>query len=442
MYRSMKTAAKDVASAITKFKASPHPVLLQNKVERYAWGGFKFIPGLLGEKNADKKPFAELWMGAHPKAPSQAHLNGGQVGLDKLIPEDPRGFLGDRVSGQFQGSLPYLFKVLDARQMLSIQAHPTKRQAEQGFSRENASKVPLSVPHRSYKDDNHKPEVHVTLTDFWMLHGFRPLEEIAQILQEVPEFQNLMGDFPQRMLSAGENGDLHRKIIKDLYGKVMTMPQEEVDAILNPLLQRLTPSYRKGDLGKDSPDFWAAQAADQFPLPGSHRDRGIFSIYLLNLLKLEPGQGTFQDAGSLHAYLEGTTMELMANSDNVLRGGLTPKHVDVPELLKILTFESSPSEILKGDKVSETATVYRTPAKEFELTRIDISKARSHKCPAGHSPDILIVLETEKGSPVTVEWAKGNVKLARGQSIFAPAASFYELKTAGSAILYRASVPN
>jgi mannose-6-phosphate isomerase class I len=220
--------------------------------------------------------------------------------------------------------------------MLSIQVHPTKEQAAAGFARENAAGIDLGAAERNYKDDNHKPEVAVALTDFWMLHGFRPLDQIAEALRKVPELCSSMPDFSARLVRAGDVTQARRDLLRDLYRAVMTMPQEHVDLLLNALVERLA-SGAWSD--KDGPDYWVARAAETFPPVGRHRDRGIFSIYLLNLVHLRPGQGTFQPAGTLHAYPEGVTVELMASSDNVLRGGLTRKHVDVSELMGILSFD-------------------------------------------------------------------------------------------------------
>lgn len=230
--------------------------------------------------------------------------------------------------------------------MLSIQVHPTKEQAAAGFARENAAGIDMGAAERNYKDDNHKPEVAVALTDFWMLHGFRPLDQIAEALRKVPELCSIMPDFSARLVRAGGATQTRRDLLRDLYRAVMTMPQERVDLLLNALVERLA-SGAWSD--KDGADYWVARAAEAFPPVGGHRDRGIFSIYLLNLVHLRPGQGTFQPAGTLHAYLEGVTVELMANSDNVLRGGLTQKHVDVGELLRILSFDNGTPQVLDGE---------------------------------------------------------------------------------------------
>lgn len=371
----------------------PEPVFeLRGAVQHYEWGGYEFIPGLLGLPTPQQQPFAELWIGSHDKAPAIA-----------LLPE------GDRPLNQLT-KLPYLLKILDARQMLSIQAHPTKQQAEAGFARENAAGIPLNAPHRNYKDSNHKPEVHVALTEFWMLHGFRSPGSIAAQFLEHPELKAL-----------GEPGDL-----RALYTAAMTLPQPEVDAILNPLLARL----EREAPPKSDPAFWALRAAANFPLPNGHRDRGIFSCFLLNLVHLQPGQGTYQPAGVLHAYLEGTNVELMANSDNVLRGGLTPKHVDVDELLRTLVFEGGEPEILKGLDISPTERVYRTEAQEFELSRIQAAPGLTHTA-TSQGPEAFIVLAGVADLDT--------LHLRRGSIAFVQPGHTYALS--GDATLYKAAVP-
>ncbi len=413
----------------------PRLLRLQGAVQHYGWGGYDFIPNLLGLANPDRRPFAELWIGAHITAPALAVVDGGTVPLSQLTAARPDAILGADAAERFAGQLPYLLKVLDARQMLSIQAHPSKAQAEDGFERESVAGIEPGAATRNYRDDNHKPEVHVALTEFWMLHGFRPLEEISEVLRATPELQAVMPSFDKKLAAARRYDAERRDLLRALYSSVMTMPQSSVDTILDPLIARLEASE---PLDKSTPDYWALKAARSFPLPDGHRDRGIFSIYLLNLVHLQPGQGTYQPAGMLHAYLEGVNVELMANSDNVLRGGLTPKHVDVPELMRTLSFESGKPGILDGERVSDTETVYRTDAREFELSRISVAPGQVHSAPADHGPDSLIVTD---GSGV-VRGAGLELKVERGGIVFAPAGTGYEVKPGdGGITVFRAAVP-
>ncbi len=412
---------------------------LQGAVQHYDWGGYDFIPGLLGVDNTAHKPFAELWMGAHAKAPSLVDIDGVMTPLDKWIAAAPKAVLGQAANARFSGRLPFLFKILDVHKMLSIQAHPTLAQAEAGFARENAEGIPLEASNRNYKDDNHKPEIGVALTDFWMLHGFRPLEQIAAALEQTPALRPLMTDFSQRLAAAAHDHAGRRALLRELYGKVMSMPQEQVDSLLNSLLSRLAAQPRAA---KNSADYWALRAAEDFPLPGGHRDRGIFSVYLLNLVHMKPGQGTFQPAGVLHAYLEGVNVELMANSDNVLRGGLTTKHVDVPELLNILTFEGGAPEILDGvllnSQERSKQRVYRTPAEEFELSRVALAPHSRYAGEAIYGPKAILVLE---GS-ATLSAGSRKMPLVRGSIAFAPCGVPFSLETQSDALIaFQAGLP-
>ncbi|MBI4891276.1 MAG: mannose-6-phosphate isomerase, class I [Acidobacteria bacterium] len=369
--------------------------------QHYEWGGYEFIPDLIGTHNRERRPFAELWIGAHPKAPSIALLGEHEKPLQEVLP----------------APLPYLMKILDARQMLSIQAHPNKAQAEAGFERENSQEIPLNAPQRNYKDANHKPEVHVALTDFWMLHGFRDLNDLEFFADIYPELRALDR-------SGGVRG---------VYEAAMTLPQAEVDAILNPLLERLEAL----PLTRMDPGYWALRAARDFPTADGGRDRGIFCCFLLNLLHLRPGEGTYQPAGVLHAYLEGINVELMANSDNVLRGGLTPKHVDVPELLSILSFHAGPAKILTGHSLSPALRVYRTDAEEFELSCITLTDEIEFKNLAAKGPEALIALE---GS-ARIESETMAVEMERGTIAMVQQDVAYRLETDTHAVIYRAALP-
>ena len=408
---------------------------LQGVVQHYDWGGYNFIPDLLGIENATCQPFAELWIGAHAKAPSLAKVDGQQVSLNTLIAQAPEAILGSAASAHFSGRLPYLFKILDVRKMLSIQAHPTRVQGREGFTRENATGIRLDAANRNYKDDNHKPEIGVALTDFWMLHGFRPLEQIVEVLSETRELGLLVPDFSRRLVEAGHRHDVRRGLLRELYQTVMTMPQERVDELLNGLLARL----RSEPAGaKNTADYWALRAAENFPLPGGHRDRGIFSVYLLNLVHLRPGQGTFQPAGVLHAYLEGVNVELMANSDNVLRGGLTTKHVDVPELLEILTFEGGTPEVLDGVAVSAHERGYPTPAEEFVLSRIALAPRDRYAGEATYGPKAFLILE---GS-ATVTAAGHSTSFRRGCIGLVPCGTQFVIETKSEdAVIFQAALP-
>jgi len=408
---------------------------LNGVVQHYDWGGLDYIPGLLGIANAERQPCAELWIGAHPKAPSTTNVAGRAIPLSQLIAESPESFLGPTASAQFARKLPYLFKVLDVAKMLSIQVHPTREQAKEGYARENAAGISLKAPQRNYKDANHKPEVAVAVTDFWMLHGFRPLERIAAALRDVPELSSIAPGFADRLREAGNAVPARQELLRDLYQTVMTLPQARVDELLNALAARLKATK---PTDKSTPDYWAARALATFPPVKGHRDRGVFSIYLLNLVHLRPGQGTFQPAGILHAYLEGVNVELMANSDNVLRGGLTPKHVDVPELLRILSFEDGVPAVLDGAAVSATERVYRTASDEFEVSCIDLAAGAQYRGHALHGPDSIVVLD----GAATLAAGGTSFPLGRGSIFFIPYGAEYFLHAgSAAATLFKAAVP-
>ena len=222
-------------------------VVLKGQIQNYAWGGFDFISELLGVEKGEK-PCAEYWLGAHVNAPATVTTQEGEQLLDVYIGSNPNEKLGTKISQQF-GRLPFLFKVLDVYEMLSIQVHPTKTEAEKGFLRENQEGIPLTAPHRNYKDDNHKPEIMVALSEFWLLHGFLPKSELQKVLQTVPEFSSLILVFEEQ----GYRG---------LYKTVMEQSVEETNTMLSPLVSRILPLYKQGKLEKSSPDYWAAKAVD------------------------------------------------------------------------------------------------------------------------------------------------------------------------------------
>jgi mannose-6-phosphate isomerase len=391
---------------------------LKGTVQHYDWGGTEFIPALLGISNPAKKPFAEYWLGAHPSAPSQVVKNDGQEeGLDTFIAVDPTKILGKKIADQF-GSLPYLMKVLDVRNMLSIQVHPTKPEAEKGFARENEAGIDSAAPNRNYKDENHKPEVMVALSDFWLLHGFRPHAAMLEILDRVGELNALTPVFENR----GYAG---------LYKYIMELPQAGVEKLLYPLSQRTISMYQAGKLNKDNPDFWAARAMES----GNMSDRGIFSIYFFNLLHLHPGEVIFQDAGIPHAYLEGQNVELMANSDNVLRGGLTKKHVDVPELLKHTIFEGIFPAIL-GTGEDKEFSEFTFPVPDFNISRYLATKSLTVTVNS-KTVEIILVM----GGSASAKNGMQSLNLKKGESIVLIAGEEIELQLEPGCLLFRASAP-
>ena len=388
---------------------------LENKIQHYAWGGQVFIPDLLGLKNEAKLPYAEIWMGTHHRGESELLFEGEMITLSEYIAHAPNEILGAETARQFQGKLPYLFKVLAVRKMLSIQVHPTKSVAEKGFEDENKRGIPISAKNRNFRDNNHKPEVMIALTEFWLLHGFKSIEAIEAVLEEVPEFHFLKKSFEE-------------KNVFQLYKTIMELPAMRVNEYLMPLKTRL----EEQDWDKSDPNYWAKLGFEQHTFNGN-LDKGIFSVYLYNLVHLQKGQGIYQAANIPHAYLEGVNIELMASSDNVLRGGLTYKHVDVPELLKNLSFESVTPAILKGKVVGDYELIFPTEAPDFEASMICLPQGHFYKKQNDQSPETIIVLA-------------GKVKInhetyTRGESCFVSAGTAYEIESMESAELYKAYVP-
>jgi mannose-6-phosphate isomerase len=396
---------------------------LLGKTQNYAWGGNNYISQLIGFPPEAGKTYAEYWMGAHEDAPSLiVQANGTTATLGDVIKEQPEKLLGKSTYQKF-GRLPYLFKILDVREMLSIQVHPTKAQAEIGFAKENELGIPLNSPSRNYKDDNHKPELEVALSDFWLLHGFQSKDLLQATLNEIPEFRSLIPVF----MNEGYLG---------LYKHVMEMPLQESNAILAPVIDRVSQQYKRGELDMSSHDYWAAKAVE-----GSRStdyDKGIFSIYFFNVVHLNPGQAVYQDAGVPHALLYGQALEIMSNSNNVVRGGLTPKYIDIPELIKLITFDSITPEIIElkqGPQPYEM--IYETPSHEFVLSKMQLNRDNLYTNTA-YSVDMLLMLD---GVGI-VETAHKEIPIKRGESAVIFSGENYHIKSISSpALIYRASIP-
>ncbi len=392
---------------------------LKGKVQNYAWGGHTFIPNLLGFNNDDNKPCAEYWMGAHSSAPSIISDDENAVPLNQFITENPAETITSKVFEQF-GELPYLLKILDVKEMLSIQVHPTKIEAEKGFDAEETAGIAISATNRNYKDRNHKPEVMVALSEFWLLHGFKQKDELMQTLIEVQEFNVLQPLFK----TAGYKG---------LYQMVMEMEQMYIDNMLAPLVKRELRRKAHNELTKQDPGWWVAklfEGKDDI----SNIDKGVFSIYFFNIVKAEIGEAVFQGAGIPHAYLEGQNVELMANSDNVLRGGLTPKHIDVPELLKHTLFEGIKPNVMKGNDIGNNAVNYPCPVPDFGINKIELN-GNSHEAIA---VSLEIIIAVEGGAVIN---SSRNIVIKQGEAVAILPGENYKIESSGKCVLYKAFVP-
>jgi mannose-6-phosphate isomerase len=395
--------------------------LLKNSIQEYDWGSKTAIPELLGRARPAEKPQAELWMGAHPKAPSRVHCDNVWRPLLEVIAENPEEVLGRETAHRFSNELPFLFKVLAAAKPLSIQAHPHQGQAKEGFLRENQMGIPLEAVNRNYRDDNHKPEIICALTPFWALNGFRQVKEILRLLGGI-QFPPLL-----ETLSFLRNHS-SRQGLKGFFSHLMTMEKNKQGKII-----KAAAAYAEKRKEKEPVWTWIARLNEEYP-----GDVGVLSPAILNLVKLEPQQAMHLPAGELHAYLEGVGIELMANSDNVLRGGLTAKHIDVRELLNILNFSEAKLNILRPERVASFEAVYPTGTAEFVLSIVEVSRGAPFTGAQKRSVEMMICT---KGEATITDLGNGETTgLARGASIIVPAA-VEQYRVEGEATIYKAAVP-
>ncbi|WP_034944230.1 mannose-6-phosphate isomerase [Erwinia oleae] len=320
---------------------------LINSLQHYAWGSPRALTELYGIENPQRLPMAELWMGAHPKSPSSVRTGAETRSLREVIDADKTALLGAAVASRF-GELPFLFKVLCADQPLSIQVHPSKAAAEKGFEKENAAGIDLTAGHRNYKDANHKPELVYALTSFKAINGFRELHEIVSLLQPLSGAHPAIAHFLQLPDTDG---------LATLFAALLSLEGEEKSLAIDVLKATL-----RGQHGE--PWETIRLIAEFYP-----DDSGLFSPLLLNVIELQPGEAMFLFAQTPHAYLQGVALEIMANSDNVLRAGLTPKYIDIPELLDNLKFEAKPFASLLTQPVSDGATQhFPVPVEDFAFS--------------------------------------------------------------------------
>ncbi|MGW6700134.1 mannose-6-phosphate isomerase, class I [Nocardia sp. NPDC055049] len=369
---------------------------LVGALRSYAWGSRTALAQLCGRPVPSAHPEAELWFGAHPADPAHVQTGSGTRSLLEVLMADPAGELGP-AADTFGARLPFLLKILAAEEPLSLQAHPSSAQARTGFERENRTGVALDSPLRNYRDDSHKPELVVALERFEALAGFRDPHRTVDLLRalDVPGlniYAELLAAQPD---SAG---------LRTLFTTWITLPP----AVLSKLLPTVLEGCVNYLSAKGAREFTAEvrtalELAEVYP-----GDAGVLAALLLNRLTLEPGQALFLAAGNLHAYLRGVGVEIMANSDNVLRGGLTPKHVDVPELLRVLDFEPIDLPVIEPEPSSDGGIRYRTPAPEFALCRFDLSADDEPVVLADAGPGIVLctagTLElSENGHTLIVE---------------------------------------
>jgi len=414
-------SAKDVR---TQRGEGPLPciALLENPVQQYAWGDTHGILPFIEAEAKPGHPIAEVWMGSHRLAPSKLRLDDGSSPLDELICKAPEHWLGTGVASRFRG-LPFLFKVLAAGSPLSLQLHPTQREAIEGFAKEERAGIPLSAPERTFKDANHKPELAVALTPFCAMAGFRSAPEIADLLgPELCSAFSLDGGGPQEL----------RNFVRRIFsirGDAYHNLEAKLAARATALLRSNSPQAREAG-------SMVLELQALYP-----QDPGQFGPLMLNVLNLEPGEGLFVPAGVMHAYVRGSILEVMACSDNVIRAGLTIKHVDVNLLCDILNPDALPALIRPKRERHPwgSRSVYATPVVEFRLERLYVGPAGAviPYTPAG--PEILLC--TAGSFRIRAGGDGGGLALPARSSCFV-AGSCQEVKVEGAGTLWRATPGN
>ncbi len=398
---------------------------LRNPIRSYAWGSRTAIATFLGRPSPSEEPQAELWMGAHPQAPSEVEIEGRWQSLAEAIDAVPEEILGPEIAARHDSTLPFLFKVLAAERALSIQAHPDRSQAAAGCRREDELGIARGAPERNYRDGNHKPEMLYALTPFVILRGFRPAAEILALMRrlELPELVPEIGE-------ALSEDDLER-----FFSRFMSLDEERVDAVLARALRNIArgPAAAGGVSGR-APDVdpfaWVAKLAHQCP-----GDRCVLAPLYLHLLELSPGEAIFTGPGILHAYLDGTGIELMASSDNVVRGGLTSKHVDVAELLRILRFTPDPPRLVSSSRASGERR-FEILAEEFDLAVVELSPGEARQRDGGG----VEILLCARGEGEISSAGGAEIRYRRGDCFLVPAAvASYLIE--GNATFFRAGIP-
>lgn len=411
---------------------------LRNPILTYAWGSRTALADLLGRSSPAAQPEAELWMGAHPNGTSLVETPGGPVPLDRFIAADPETILGARVVRGFGPRLPFLFKVLAAARPLSLQVHPDAEQARTGYEREERLGIPHGAAERNYSDRYPKPELVCALSRFALLSGFRPPAEVARALHELGLHPLPAPLLPlERVASSGASG-----ATAALFLALLRLPHRDQALLAERACAHAAELLAQPQAGERSELRWLMRLAQDHP-----SQSGVLAPLLLNLVELRPGQAVFTGPRVIHSYLEGTAVELMASSDNVLRGGLTRKHVDVEELSRVLRRSTDAPEILAGQPRASASgppeeaalcTHYPAPATEFELERLALDEGARRVAEATGSVEIALCTRGQfqfaaAGDAATVH---------RGDSlIVAAAAGRYEITGAGELFVARVPPP-
>lgn len=370
---------------------------MDNKIQNYDWGSRTAIHDLFGFANEAQQPQAEVWMGTHPNGCSIVKQGSTNVSLSELIKQDPSAFLSQSTSKAFS-DLPFLFKILAADKALSIQVHPNKQDAELGYAKEQELGVPLSAFNRNYKDANHKPELVYALTEYQAMNGFRPFDEIIAEFRlcDIPEVNGYLEQFER---NTNQDGLCH------FFVEILSMKEARklnaVDHLLSyAAMNQARPVYAL-----------ILDLAEQYP-----NDVGLFAPLLLNVITLKPGEAMFLCARTPHAYIKGTGLEIMANSDNVLRAGLTPKHMDVEELVKCTDFIPKPiNTLLTQAEINGSEHHFPVSVQDFQFSVFQAPKEQRVEMT---SAEILMPIDADVA---LLAQSGETLVLGKGQSAFIPA---------------------
>ena len=402
------------------------PYKLHNKVQNYPWGSKNdaaYIPSLLGITTKPNTPYAELWIGAHPKAPSAIEIDNKAISLDKLIDEFPVECLGKNTAKKFSNKLPFLLKVLSAESVLSIQTHPNKMQAEKLHKKD-----PVNYP-----DTNHKPEIAIAIDNLTAIVGFKPVKEIISTLKSMPELIEFIGaEFIEKVFSVKEKKK-QEKLIRSIYSAILMKSGDtkKLEECINRLLDRFT--------NKDIPTLEEVYFLNYHKKFGN--DIGLLSFFFFNLVQLESGQAIFTGAGTPHAYINGNIVECMANSDNVVRAGLTNKYKDIDTLVEILDYKFGKQEIINL-KQRKDEIIYLTTADEFEVSAFHKMENFRKKDYTNDRPVIILILE----GMLQVEWKSRKSietqQFKKGESFFIPASiNQYSLSSEVEVKYFQVNIP-
>ena len=397
-------------------KFVPKPYKMIGKIQNYAWGTKNesaFIQKYLGLEPQKDLPYAEYWIGVHPKAPSDVLVNDEKISLIDLLKKYPQEILGARIAEKFNNTFPFLLKILSINQALSIQAHPDKKLAE-----ELHAKDPINYP-----DDNHKPEIAIAIDNLEAIVGLKKLDEVKKVFQENPElYQLLTNEIAVDLENSDENSS--EEILRSIYTQIMYSPEEKLEKCINEIKQKL----------EEKPKL--IESEKQFLLQYTYYeiDVGLISLLLFNLVQLKEGEAIFTPAGIPHAYIKGNIVECMANSDNVVRAGLTPKFKDTKTLSKMLVVDSTKSNVRIEE--DEYSLVYKTDAREFEVERLKLTNVYVVK--ENHDLKILLILDGK----ISITYGNEVQDYEKGDVILIPASlgSFKIIETTPSGV-FSVSVP-